>query len=141
MHQSVLSADSELCRALLHYLLTAGIKTLQPAAGKWGREVDCHTQNNAFSFFFALEMQLKCNLKQQGSTPSTPPGAHLLQPAPLHLHRQMIAKSIRRDIKPPAPGLSQPLTSRVRKKLPSGRLFPNSDADFCIFCTFPWKLG
>lgn len=91
--------------------------------------------------FFALEMQLKCNLKQQGSTPSTPPEAHLLQPAPLHLHRQMIAKSIRRDIKPPAPGLSQPLTSRVRKKFPSGRLFPNSGAGFFIFCTFPWKLG
>lgn len=79
---------------------TAGIKTPKPTAGKWGREVDCHTQNNGILYFCfrnAIEEQ-----SQAAGKHSTPPEAHLLQPAPLHLHRQMIAKSIRRDIKPPA---------------------------------------
>lgn len=62
------------------------------------------THKSTLLSIFALEMQLQSNLEQQGSTHSTPPGAHLLQLAPLHLHRQMTAKSIRRDIKPPAPG-------------------------------------
>lgn len=30
---------------------TAGIKTLQPTARKWGREVDYHAQNNAVLYF------------------------------------------------------------------------------------------
>lgn len=47
---STFSRDRALQSALA-LSFTAGIKTFKPTAGKWGREVDCHTQNNAVLYF------------------------------------------------------------------------------------------
>jgi len=80
-----------------------GLKPSNQLQEKGGGELTVTHKTMPFSIF-ASEMQLKSNLKQQGSTHSTPTEAHLLQPAPLHLHRQMIAKSIRKDMKTPALG-------------------------------------
>lgn len=80
-----------------------GFKPSNQLQGNGGGKLTVTHKPTLFSVF-ALEMQLQSNLEQQGSTHSTPPEAHLLQLAPLHLHRQMTAKSIRRDINPPAPG-------------------------------------